>query len=289
MGFRKMGDTYQYAPIYAVGNTYCCDVLIPQDSVYTFPEHYLKVYYERHGDLLIQPETRDTIWVVEGGAQLMAILCLAQNQRIVLQRRKRTMKNYLLPIFVLLIVGCGNRNPANIVVENRIRQTEQTDSIIGDSYERDTIQGDFNGDGKIEYAYSESNPAEYYSLDEVDDGKLNNITFSNPTIPAIETEFQIERLTNEGDLNGDGTDEIGFIERAVSRFVFYKVYSVRKGVWKQIVSVYTHDAFFDPINGDAPDLVRIAPNKTGYVIVQTIEWDDETEWHKGVEKSVKIK
>ena len=63
----------------------------------------------------------------------------------------------------------------------------------------------------------------------------------------------------------------------------------RKGVWKEIVSVYTHDAFFDPINGDAPDLVRIAPNKTGYVIVQTIEWDDETEWHKGVEKSVKIK
>ena len=140
---------------------------------------------------------------------------MAQNQRIVLQRRKRTMKNYLLPIFVLLIVGCGNRNPANIVVENRIRQTEQTDSIIGDSYERDTIQGDFNGDGKIEYAYSESNPSEYYCLDEVDDGKPNNITFSNPTIPAIETEFQIERLTNEGDLNGDGTDEIGFMVKTI--------------------------------------------------------------------------
>ena len=60
------------------------------------------------------------------------------------------MKTNLLPIFALLIVGCGNRNPANIVVENRIRQTEQTDSIIGDSYERDTIQGDFNGDGKID-------------------------------------------------------------------------------------------------------------------------------------------
>ena len=126
------------------------------------------------------------------------------------------MKPYLLPIFVLLIVGCGNRNPANIVVENRIRQTEQTDSIIGDSYERDTIQGDFNGDGKIEYAYSESNPAEYYSLDEVDDGKVNNITFSNPTIPAIETEFQIERLTNEGDLNGDGTIN-DFDKRAIGK------------------------------------------------------------------------
>ena len=154
------------------------------------------------------------------------------------------MKPYLLPIFVLLIVGCGNRNPANIVVENRIRQTEQTDSIIGDSYERDTIQGDFNGDGKIEYAYSESNPSEYYCLDEVDDGKPNNITFSNPTIPAIETEFQIERLTNEDDLNRDGTDEIGFFTRAVSRFGMYCVYSLRGGKWKEIVNLYTHDSFY---------------------------------------------
>ena len=44
------------------------------------------------------------------------------------------MKTNLLPIFALLIVGCRNRNPANIVVKNTIRQTEQTDSIIGDSY-----------------------------------------------------------------------------------------------------------------------------------------------------------
>ncbi|HIW87295.1 MAG TPA: hypothetical protein IAC47_03355 [Candidatus Onthomorpha intestinigallinarum] len=67
MGFRKMGDTYKYAPIYAIGNTYYCDVLIPQDSVHTSSEHYLKVYYERHGNLLIQPETRDTIWIEKGG------------------------------------------------------------------------------------------------------------------------------------------------------------------------------------------------------------------------------
>lgn len=69
MGCRKMGDTYKYAPIYAIGNTYYCDVLIPQDSVYTSPEHYLKVYYERHGNLLIQPETRDTIWIEKGGVR----------------------------------------------------------------------------------------------------------------------------------------------------------------------------------------------------------------------------
>ena len=192
------------------------------------------------------------------------------------------MKNYLLPIFVLLIVGCGNRNPANIVVENRIRQTEQTDSIIGDSYERDTIQGDFNGDGKIEYAYSESNPAEYYSLDEVDDGKLNNITFSNPTIPAIETKFQIERLTNEGDLNGDGIDEIGFNKRAISRICGYTVYSLsRTNQWKELLRV-GYDALNPP-----SDVCRPAPNRPGYVIVQTVEWENGES--TPIEKTVKIK
>ena len=192
------------------------------------------------------------------------------------------MKPYLLPIFVLLIVGCGNRNPANIVVENRIRQTEQTDSIIGDSYERDTIQGDFNGDGKIEYAYSESNPAEYYSLDEVDDGKLNYITFSNPTIPAIETKFQIERLTNEGDLNGDGTDEIGFNERAVSRICRYTVYSLsRTNQWKKLLRL-DYDALNPP-----SDVCRPDPNRPGYVIVQTVEWEDGES--TPIENTVKIK
>ena len=191
------------------------------------------------------------------------------------------MKTYLLPIFALLIVGCGNRNPANIVVENRIRQTEQTDAIIGDSYERDTIQGDFNGDGKIEYAYSESNPAEYYSLDEVNDGKLNNIIFSNPTIPAIETEFQIERLTNEGDLNGDGTDEIGFNQRAVSRICGYMVYSLsRTNQWKELLRI-DYDALNPP-----SDVCRPAPNKRGYVIVQTVEWNDGESTL--IEKPVKI-
>ena len=72
MGFRKMGRhisnmlQYMLLEILTVAMQ-----LIPQDSVYTFPEHYLKVYYERHGDLLIQPEkSRDTIWIEKGGAQL---------------------------------------------------------------------------------------------------------------------------------------------------------------------------------------------------------------------------
>lgn len=55
--------------IYAIGNRDfpMHSVLLPQDSVCSSPEHYLKVHYERHGNLLIQPETRDTIWIEIGG------------------------------------------------------------------------------------------------------------------------------------------------------------------------------------------------------------------------------
>ena len=67
MGCRKMGTAYKYAPIYAVGIGDYFNVLLPQDSVCSSPEHYLKVHYERHGNLLIQPETRDTIWIEKGG------------------------------------------------------------------------------------------------------------------------------------------------------------------------------------------------------------------------------
>ena len=64
---RKMGTAYKYAPIYAVGIGDYFNVFLPQDSVCSSPEHYLKVHYERHGNLLIQPETRDTIWIEKGG------------------------------------------------------------------------------------------------------------------------------------------------------------------------------------------------------------------------------
>jgi hypothetical protein len=68
-GFHKMGTVNKYVPIYAVGIGDYFKVLIPQDSVDTFPEYYLSVHYERHGNLLIQPEIRDTIWIEKGGAR----------------------------------------------------------------------------------------------------------------------------------------------------------------------------------------------------------------------------
>lgn len=68
-GARKIGKNY--TRVYAIGmNDYpVFSVLLPQDSIRTTPQHYLKVNYERHGDLLICPETQDTIWIEKGGAR----------------------------------------------------------------------------------------------------------------------------------------------------------------------------------------------------------------------------
>ena len=54
------------------------------------------------------------------------------------------------------------------------------------------------------------------------------------------------------------------------------------------MNIYTHDNFYGEDNGNDPDLVRIDPDRKGYVIIRTLEWDDEISWHKEIEKSIKI-
>lgn len=68
IGYRKVHGGR--IPIYAIGNKDCpmYSVLLPQDSVYTDEQHYLARLYERQENLLIQPETRDTIWIESDGA-----------------------------------------------------------------------------------------------------------------------------------------------------------------------------------------------------------------------------
>ena len=183
-------------------------------------------------------------------------------------------KNVSLILLAIIITSCGNKTTEQISTPISIEEKVE--------YSRDTIYGDFNGDGIIEYAYSYSNSEDGAFGVSMENGKRNKITFSNSTIPIIETEWYISKLTNEGDLNNDGIDEIGFSLGAASQLTTYKVYSLHNNEWKELLSVDSHGAF----DGD---LVRVDPKKKGYVIAKTAEWDKETEWFKQVEKSIKIK
>ncbi|RED26937.1 hypothetical protein BD847_0868 [Flavobacterium cutihirudinis] len=105
------------------------------------------------------------------------------------------MKNKLLLIFLAIIC----------FVNNSFAQTNK--NKVGDQ-----IQGDFNGDGKLEYAFrvqttkGRGNP--------VEDGIPDNyeIEFSDKTLKPIKVNCCWFKLINEGDLDKDGADEFTIIQ-----------------------------------------------------------------------------
>ena len=229
------------------------------------------------------------------------------------------MKTYLLPIFALLIVGCGNQHQqqAENVDATTSSSTEQTDSIkkippiiekhireeiaqnplLSRSYVDslkidllDAIKGDFNGNGKIDIAYlykAEALANNKLSPDE--DEWLNGIAFSDMSIPTSGFYFipfmcdEYNFFTNEGDIDNNGVDEIGFRSEARFRFAPYSIYSLRNGEWKMIMRIDSDGNEQNPQN-----LVRIASDRKGYVIIKTPAYDITTGQFYQVEELKKI-
>ena len=77
---------------------------------------------------------------------------------------------------------------------------------------KNAVHGDFNGDGNLEYMWMI--PPKLKEVDGVGDCQEsiceNQIKFSNPSIPTIKIKNSIGgSLSNLGDLNKNGTDEVG--------------------------------------------------------------------------------
>ncbi|MDR1896904.1 MAG: VCBS repeat-containing protein [Prevotellaceae bacterium] len=72
----------------------------------------------------------------------------------------------------------------------------------GAQIKNDAVQGDFNGDGIMDYMWIETpqNAGDEYK-----------IRFSGPIVPIILTDFSGGTLINAGDLDGDGADEVGIL------------------------------------------------------------------------------
>ena len=130
-------------------------------------------------------------------------------------------------------------------------------------------KGDFNGDGKIDSMWLIPPKIAGNELDCI--GACNSyIKFSDTNVPSIKVENCIGGMpTNLGDLNQNGTDEIGLLPEWFSSYwSAYHVWTYINNKWVQAVPPFsTHTNQWN--KGVKP--IEVDKNKAGNVIIRYSE------------------
>lgn len=130
---------------------------------------------------------------------------------------------------------------SEIVISNQESESSDDDwmvafnNVIGHD-EQDQIVGNFTGKGndtlKISYYYNNENG--YLDLDSERNTNYNSYVYSsNPNIRKLQIYYNISpKLVNEGDLDGNGTDEIGILSTWHSSSCrSYEIFTLHKNRW----------------------------------------------------------
>lgn len=144
---------------------------------------------------------------------------------------------------------------------------------------RESIAGDFNGDGRKEHAdlYYKFTGEGGVDDDPTYTGPYDdyNVYFSDPSIKTLDEsiiQLGAAYMTNEGDLNGDGADEIGlWIRGGYTSCGTYVVFTYREEGWKDLVAI-SHNPNWNP--REYQQLVRKHPTNPNWLIVDEVIWDD---------------
>ena len=181
------------------------------------------------------------------------------------------MKEILLLLAIALTTACSV-NDATTPAKH-IRTDCNNDNLAERGKLIEFVIGDFNGDGQSEYAalYCFDGGSE----DDCENGTQSYccIRFGDDNIPALYPAWVTSNLTNEGDLNGDGTDEIGFLVReGPSYWGEYRVYTSDAGSWRELVSVSHHEDW-----NPAPyqELVQANPDDAGSLIIKNTDFAED--------------
>lgn len=113
-----------------------------------------------------------------------------------------------------------------------------------------------------------------------------SITFNDPNIPALPAGCCEMILVNEGDLDGDGLDELGYAQAPMNGCVFdYYVYTYKNAKWKPLI-----EPFLIPTGCDGTSRADMEKRvvKEGNTIY-TLQADPNDEEGKLVKTAVKIK
>jgi hypothetical protein len=102
---------------------------------------------------------------------------------------------------------------------------------------------------------------------ECDGGCVTTLKFSDGRVPSIAIKDCISgELTNLGDLNGDGLDELGFLpDRFAGCRQDYRVFTYKNKKWEDAVAPFP--ANYDEFEAAGVKPVVKDPTKPGYVLV----------------------
>ncbi|WP_162903255.1 hypothetical protein [Taibaiella koreensis] len=117
------------------------------------------------------------------------------------------------------------------------------------SYLGSKVNGNFNGDGKIAQATvvktkeGQGNPVEDGTPDEYE------IRFPGTGLSPIAAGCCTVRLVNEGDLDGDGADELSLFQAPMNGCTYsMKTYTLKQGKWQLLVPTFLIPTACEPLS-----------------------------------------
>ena len=205
------------------------------------------------------------------------------------------MHKTLLLFAAFLLISCSQKNKSensiiekskkdsvSVKIQDKTSQAEKTNKLlIGEK-----IEGDFDGDGKNEFAFvtktkeGEGNPIEDGTPDEY------TISFSNSALKPIVIGCCEAQLINEGDLNQDGKDDFSIFQAPMNGCTYsMTTYSLQNSNWKQIIESFLISTGCDGFTAEDLQNTIFIENKTVY----KMERDSNDESLKLTRKKIELK